>query len=131
MWTGRRNALSVCMLGIVPLSVAPVLVGDEVGSPSIQASMDPTTRYIWAVSLFVGCVVALIGIFHPDDVKGLILEMGGCALVTTPAVLFGVAALDMRGGQALVAAGFGLGFGLACFVRTLQCRRILRRASRQ
>lgn len=131
MWTGRKNALSVCMLGIVPLSVAPVLFGVEPGSPSIQASMDPITRYIWAISLFVGCVVALIGIFHPDTVKGLILEMGGCALATTPSIMFGAVAIYVGGDRALVAAGFGLGFGLACFVRTLQCRRILRRASRR
>ena len=126
-----RHPFEIYLLTWAFLVSLPGALGFDALPSSVGAQMPHLAARLWAVSLTVGALVALVGLawrrppFPLVSVTGLLLERIGLFIVGYAAAFYSVAVLFYVGAQGLVPAGIVLGFGLACAAQALKIGRIL------
>lgn len=125
----RKNAQAVYSYATAPIIGAAVLTGAERAPATITNALTPFMVAVWGIVMVAAGLMCLVGVFHPDPVKGLILEMSGCRLLMVPTIAYGLLAIDAYGAQtAAVMAGLSIGIGLAAWARSRQCLKTLESA---
>jgi hypothetical protein len=126
-----RHPFEVYLLAISFASSLPAALGIAKVPSSVAQQMPGWYGRAWAVSLTVGCGIALLGLaWHRPpypllSVTGLGLEQVGLTIVGAAAVVYSVAAVTTVGEVAYVPGGMIFAFGLACFAQVLKIRHIL------
>lgn len=130
----QRNPFELFLLSLAAITGVTTLATGVAASKSMEITLDATTLYIWAWSLTIGCVTAMLGILMPHRARfvevGLQLERFGLVLTGTGVAIFVYVVISangwLTGGQV---AASNLAFALACFTRTLQITRRFRYAN--
>lgn len=123
----RRNALGVGVLCVLPLGALPTLLG-EPKPGSISELMPDWLAAGWALALFVGPLIALVGIAMRNAAHGVEVEAVGVAVLVAPTFLYATVALAYNGYSAALTAAAFYGISAACLWRAIQCVRALRKA---
>lgn len=121
---GSRHPFQIYMLMLCLVSGFPLILG-KVQAESIEAQLPGWGATAWGLALVGGALVALIGIFMPNRVNGLLIEGIGLVSVGAAAVIYAIAIIATVGFGGIVAAGITLGFGLSCIVRWFQLNAVL------
>lgn len=102
-------------------------IGNLVGSDSIINELVP--RYlviVWALSLLIAGLLAIIGAWTRDRVFGLLLERAGLSTLTLAAIVYGAAITYLVGGAAAVSGPLTMSVGIASAWRVVHVNRELR-----
>lgn len=111
--------LTMCAVSGVPLAFGAPRPG------SINSQLPEALAVGWGITLALGSVTALAGIWWRNRVSGIILEQIGLVAVGWAAIIYGAAAVIFAGWSAALPASLVLGFGVACLVRWRQLQKIL------
>lgn len=116
-----RNEFEVFSLAVaLMVGVAQAFFAES--PQSVSTTTGPMFELIWAWTLLIAPIVALVGIFWPDSYTGLILEMTG--LLAVSGVMLSYAAIVMvtsASAPSLVSVPMTVAFGVAALRR---CYRI-------
>lgn len=96
------------------------------GSEAVASTVDPFFHKVWALTLFVGTMCALIGAFWRDRVMGLLLERVGLVTMGVSTPVYGIAYAFQVGPSAIGPAIIMLSIGVASFWRVVHVNRELR-----
>lgn len=125
----QRSPFETYLLLIGLLAGARVLLGTEV-SMSME-TMSTEIVQLWGGFLFVGCLVALLGMAAPQKrltwmLLGLHVERFGLTLLAGASGLFSYVMWREAGDAGAFVAGQNLAFALACITRVVQIARRFR-----
>jgi len=98
----------------------------EVRPGSIEEALGGIGTNLWSIALFIGTLIALIGIAWPERATGLTMESIGLLSSGAATLLYGIAALAMLGTVATFPVSIIFGYGLSCVWRALQIRAFMR-----
>lgn len=117
--TGPANPFEAGLLIVCLVQGAGVL--SRVAQPnSIQASLGPTLRLVWAGLLFLGGAASIIGLWWPwDPIDGVLIKRVGLLAAAGGTLAYGLA-LAFIGPPGFVAALYNLGFATVCLIRAWQ-----------
>lgn len=106
------------------------LVLNEQGPETLEALMPGWAVTVWGLSLFVGSVVALAGLWRDSD-NGIIAEQIGSVMVGAATVFYSVIALWVIGTPASQPVFIVLAWGLSCFARWVQLQLLIHQRVRE
>ena len=123
----QRSPFETYLLLIGLLAGARVLFGGEV-SGTLKDTLSPDLTLLWGLFVFVGCLVALIGMSAPQRrpfwmVLGLHVERFGLTLLAGACGVFGYLMWREAGDAGAFVAGQNIAFALACGTRVVQIAR--------
>jgi hypothetical protein len=111
----------------------PAALGVET-SASASRQMNPLEIRLWSVSMVIGSILALTGIFWSrrnakSQVTGLVLEEVGLILVGFAALVYAAVIFKSTGKAGLFAGGIVAGFSTASFAQAYMLWRAVQRAA--
>lgn len=112
-----RHPFEIFTLFLALVTSLPVLFGVTPAPGTIRAVLPPVVAFIWALTLCVGSLVALVGVWWKERATGLIMEQLGLACVGVVCIIYFVVALVAVGWSTTIPMGIVLGFGLSCLWR--------------
>ena len=127
-----RHPYEVYLLGWALAASVPAAFGVQPPPRSVVDQMPDWAARSWAITLMIGCIVALTGLSwrRPRatrlSVTGLTLEQVGLVIVGCATVFYSAAALLGVGWSALPPVGVVFAFGLASFAQAWKIERALR-----
>lgn len=121
---GSRHPFQIYMLLLCLFTGLPLLFG-RYEPRSIEAQLPGWGVTLWGATLFFGALVALVGIFLPNRVNGLLVEGIGLIATGVAAIIYAVAIIFTIGSAGVVASGIVVGFGISCVVRWFQLNTVL------
>ena len=131
-----RHPFEVYLLLALLVSAAPAAFGFAQVPQSVEGLVPPVVGRLWAIALWAGCLVAVIGLvwrrppFPRVSVTGLLLEQVGLTLAGTASILYGAIIVQSAGVRGLISAGAVAAFGAASLAQALKIRFILASAAR-
>lgn len=96
------------------ISGLATFVGPQPGS--LQESLPEEMVFLWSITLVVGALCGLIGLFQPRVWR---LEVAGLIWLGTASIVYAIAIFAQAGFRGAVPGGIIMGFGLAALVRAL------------
>jgi hypothetical protein len=126
-----RHPFEVYLLALTLLASVPASFGLAPAPATIRVQLDPTMARVWAISLTVGAVTALVGLSwkrpkHGLSVNGLLLEQVGLTFVGAATVFYAACAFYSVGLSIIIPVGTVLAFGVASFRQAWKIHRILK-----
>ena len=116
---GPANPFEAGLLLVCWLQGASVVLGFAQPN-SIQESLGPGLRFVWALLLFLGGGAAVIGLWWPwDPIDGVLVKRLGLLAAAGGTLAYGLA-LAFLGPIGFVAAAYNIGFAIVCLVRAWQ-----------
>lgn len=118
-----RYPFEVYLLALAAFTSAPGALGKPKTSPgAIESLLEPWQVRFWTVSLCLGAILALSGIFWSvknakSQMTGLILEQVGLIICGFAGVIYVICIWTEIGNSGLVASGIVLGFAVAAFAQ--------------
>jgi hypothetical protein len=103
-------------------------------SAAARKEMAPLEVRLWSISMVIGAVIALCGIFWgrrnaKSQMTGLILEEVGLIIVGFAALVYAIVIWKGTGPAGLFAIGIVAGFATASFAQALMLYRAVQRAA--
>jgi hypothetical protein len=116
-----RNPMEICIFTVMPISVARGAIGHL--PPSLQDT--PLLGQAACIAIFVGCVMAIVGIIWRDRDDGLVIEQFGLVPTGLGSFFYAAALLATDGSltDIAIAAGMATAIGTACVFRFVQIQR--------
>jgi hypothetical protein len=126
-----RHPFEVYLLALTLLASVPASLGFAPAPATIRVQLDPTMARVWAISLTVGAVTALVGLSwkrpkHGLSVNGLLLEQVGLTFVGAATVFYSACAFYAVGLSSIIPVGTVMAFGVASFRQAWKIHRILK-----
>lgn len=116
---GPANPFEAGLLVVCTIQGLWVLIGLAQPS-SIQLSLGPGLRFVWALLLFVGGGASILGLWWPyDPVDGVLIKRVGLLAAAGGTLAYGLA-LVFIGPAGYIAALYNVGFAVVCVVRAWQ-----------
>lgn len=101
--------------------------GNLVDSKSVINALMPTALVtVWALSLMMAGVLALVGAFLPDRILGLLTERIGLSTLFITAIAYGAGIVTIAGQAAAVSGSLTISVGIAAGWRVIHVNRELR-----
>jgi len=122
-----REGFEIYTLILCFVAGGPVLFGGA-RPGTIQSLLPPDWQIVWGLTLTLGALSALVGIFWPQRATGLIVEQVGMVATGVAAMIYSVVALGVVGWTALLPSAMIGGFAVACFRRWFRIQRALKKA---
>lgn len=122
-----REGFEIYTLGLCLLAGIPLLIGNS-RPGSIQSLLPESWQVIWSIFLVGGSLVALIGIFLPNRVIGLLLEQFGMIPTGVAAISYAVVVLVSVGITGVIPVAVVGGFGVACIRRWFRIQNAFKKA---
>lgn len=117
--TGPPNPFEAGLLIVCLVQGASVVLGFAQPN-SIQESLGPILRFVWALLLFVGGGAAVIGLWWPwDPIDGVLIKRVGLLAAAGGTLAYGLA-LAFLGPVGFIAAAYNIGFAVVCLIRSYQ-----------
>lgn len=129
-----RYPYEVYLLTLAMFSSVPASFGKARAAPgSVVAHMQPYQVRMWAISLSLGGLLALIGIFWPQknakaQATGLTLEQTGLVICGFAGLVYAWTIYATVGLRGLVPMAFVLGFSAASFAQARMIHNAVERA---
>jgi len=117
-----RHPFELYLLVLSLMSSLPAAIGAAPAPASIRIQLDPGLARVWACSLALGALVALLGLAwkRPKvglSITALLLEQVGLVITGVATIYYAIVALSTIGASALTPVGTVLAFGLASFAQ--------------
>lgn len=127
-----RHPYEVYLLVFTLATSLPALAGLTNPPRTIQLALQPWEARVWAGSLALGALVALVGLAwrRPPKglpVTGLVLEQIGLAFIGAGTIFYSWVALRSTGLDAIQPIGVVLAFGVASFAQSWKISGVLNR----
>lgn len=119
---------AVFVLGLCTLAGIPLVFADAAPG-TIESQLDHWMVVVWGVSLALGSLACMLGMFR-QTVNGILFEQVGSVCVGASAVFYGATVLVVVGWSASFPAAITIGWGLSCFWRWGQLQTLLNDAER-
>lgn len=120
-----RHPFEIYGLFLALITSMPILLGIAPKPGTIREAMPGWLGVIWAASLAIGSLLALVGIYWRNRATGLLLEQVGLAAAGAACVVYGGVVLYVAGQDALISAALVGGFGAACLRRYFQIQEVV------
>lgn len=116
---GPANPFEAGLLIVCTIQGFWVLTGLATPS-SIQLSLGPGLRFVWALLLFLGGGASILGLWWPyDPVDGVLIKRVGLLAAAGGTFAYGLA-LVFIGPVGFVVALYNIGFAVVCLIRAWQ-----------
>lgn len=125
-----RHPFELFTLYMAALVGLPTVLGLSPRPGSIDAELPPVVAFGWSLVLTLTALGALLGIYLPNRVWGLLIEQFSLVGVGAAALVYVVCALVSVGGSAGYPAALIAGFGLACLRRATQLQSVINEVHR-
>lgn len=112
----RRNEMEVALLGVMAASSTGTALG-IVPLPGSLGAAPSIYGQSAAIILWLGCIIAVIGVFWRDRLDGLVVEQFGLVGVMVGATMYAGALVTVNWLNAVLAIGMSLGVAVAAGVR--------------
>ncbi len=120
-----RHPFELFTLYLAFLTTFPTVVG-VIPVPGTVADVLPDViQTVWAWTLFLGALIALVGVYWRERASGLIAEQLGLAFAGLASVVYSGCAIWSAGEAALVPAALVGGFGVSCIRRYFDIQQTL------
>jgi CHASE2 domain-containing sensor protein len=119
-----RHPFELFTLFLCVITALPTVLRLTPAPSSINMALPHWLVIAWSITLLVGSVAALLGVYWRDRRTGLITEQFGLA-VTGAAALIYAGCIIAVGTGGVIPAGIVGGFGLACLWRWKDLQRII------
>lgn len=123
-----RHPFQTYLLLLCIIAGVPILFG-RIGASSIESELPFWLAFIWALLLFLGSAVGLVGAYWRGDyTNALTIERIGLAIVGSAACVYAVVIIVNTGWDRLIPAAITLAFGVASLRRARDIGQIIKMA---
>jgi hypothetical protein len=119
-----RHPFELFTLFLCVITALPTVLRLTPEPSSINQALPPWLAIAWSITLLLGSMAALFGVYWRRRATGLVMEQLGLA-VTGAAALIYAGCILVVGSGGLVPAGIIGGFGCACLWRWKDLQRII------
>ncbi len=123
-----RHPFQTYLLLLCIIAGLPILFG-RIGASSIESELPFWLAFSWALLLFLGSAIGLVGAYwRGDPANALTIERIGLAVVGSAACVYAVVIIINTGWDRLIPAGITAAFGFASLRRARDIGQVIKMA---